>query len=295
MKTDGMGKPICMIIGTVVCFACMDAIAKWLGTRCGLPPLEVVGLRYIGSVAFAFLLVRPPRSNLLPRSNRPRLQLIRSAALVLSTTCAYFAVCHMPLTEMTTLIFAAPLIVPLLAGPFLGETVGPRRIAAIVAGFAGVVIVTRPFSGGHNSGWWVLLPLAGALLNAFYSIVTRKLAASDPPETTMLYTGVAGSVALLPALLFVWTAPPSLAAWLLLALIGAFGALAHWLLILAHRRAPASLLAPFNYVQLVATVIISALVFDEMPDRWTLAGAAVIVGSGLYVFHRERVRTAMRK
>lgn len=275
-----------MIVGTVLCFSCMDATAKWLGER--VNPLQVVALRYIGSVVFVGLLLSPWRTPGLMRSKRPGLQCIRSAFLVLSTTCSYVAVHYLALTDMTTLTFAAPLIVPLLAGPLLGEKIGPRRVIAIGVGFAGVLIVTRP--GEHGLHPAALLVLLGAMLNALYSVATRKLAAFDTPETTLFYTGIIGAAVMLPVLPFVWETPADPLVWALLAVIGAFGALAHWLLILAHKHAQASLLAPFNYMQLLGSVIIARLVFNETPDKWTLTGGAVIIASGLYVLYREQVR-----
>jgi drug/metabolite transporter (DMT)-like permease len=277
-----------MIVGTVLCFSCMDATAKWLGTTGGVNSMQVVAVRYIGSFVVAALLLNPRKLRAHAQTRNLRLQIGRSAILVLSTTCAYVSLRWLPLTEMTTLTFAAPLIVPLLAGPFLGERVGPRRVAAIAVGFLGVLLVTRP--GFHEMQWAVLLPLAGAGLNAFYSIATRKLAAYDAPETTMFYTGLVGTVATLPVLCAVWTPPECPLAWVLLGGIGGLGALAHWLLILAHKRAPASALAPFNYVQLLGATAIAGVVFGERPDGWTLSGGAVIIGTGLYVLYRERVR-----
>jgi drug/metabolite transporter (DMT)-like permease len=202
------------------------------------------------------------------------------------------AVRYLALTDATTLTFASPLIVPLLAGPFLGEKIGPRRVIAIGVGFAGVLLVTRP--GGHGLHPAALLMLVGALMNAFYSIATRKLAGCDSPETTMFYTGMVGSVVMLPVLPFVWENPTQPVVWALLVAIGAFGALAHWLLILAHKYAQASLLAPFYYMQLFGSVVIARIVFDETPDTWTLTGGGVIIASGLYVLYREQVRKRER-
>jgi drug/metabolite transporter (DMT)-like permease len=268
----------------------MDASAKWLGQHAN--PMQIVAVRYIGSAFFVILLLNPLHIPRLLRTNRPCLQCVRSACLVLSTTCAYVAVHYLALTDMTTLTFASPLIVPLLAGPFLGEKIGPRRVIAIGVGFAGVLLVTRP--GGHGLHPAALLVLVGALMNAFYSIATRKLAECDTPETTLFYTGMVGSVVLLPVLPFVWTTPTQPAVWALMAGISVLGALAHWLLILAHKYAQASLLAPFYYMQLFGAVVIARIVFNETPDKWTLSGGAVIIASGLYVLYREQVRKRER-
>ncbi|MDR2862305.1 MAG: DMT family transporter [Puniceicoccales bacterium] len=292
MKTASIGKSpriatgIIMIVGTVLCFACMDATAKWLGRS--LPPVQVVAVRYIGSVLFASLLLNPWRAPQVVRAKRPLLQCLRSAFLLSSTVCSYVAVQYLPLTDMTTLTFASPLMVPLFAGPFLGEKIGPRRIAAVVVGFIGVLVVTRPV--GHAFHPAALLVLLGAFFNALYSITTRKLAGQDAPETTMFYTGMVGAAVMLPVLPFVWATPPGAFVWGMMTVIGGLGAVAHWLLILAHKHAPASILAPFYYTQLLGAITIGAVVFGELPDRWTLIGAGIIVASGLYVLYRESIR-----
>jgi drug/metabolite transporter (DMT)-like permease len=198
------------------------------------------------------------------------------------------AVRFITLTKLTSITFAAPLIVALLAGPLLGEKIGPRRLVAVFVGFAGVLVVTRPFGGAMHPA--TVLAVVAAFANALYSILTRKLAAFDRPETTMFYTGLVGSVIMLPVLPFVWTTPAHVQTWAVLLCLGLLGALAHWLLILAHRRAPASLLAPFYYTQLLGAVAIGLVVFGEVPDRWTIVGSSIVIGSGLYLFYRERVR-----
>ena len=295
MSANTNGAPrvaagIVMIVCTVTCFACMDSMAKHLGKT--YSPMQITALRYIGSVVVTVLLLRPWCRPQLMRTRRPVLQIARSACLALSTVFAYISLGFLPLTELTTIYFASPLVVSLLAGPFLGEKTGPRRIAAVIVGFIGVLIVLRPDS--HAVQAITLVPLAGAVLNAFYNIATRKLAGEDAPETTMFYTGMVGMVMMLPALPFVWPPPAAALDWVLMGALGTVGALAHWLLILAHKNAPASMLAPFCYVQLLGALVISDLFFDEVPDRWTLVGSAIIISSGLYVFYREAVRRRER-
>ncbi|MDR2429838.1 MAG: DMT family transporter [Puniceicoccales bacterium] len=295
MSANTTGAPriatgIVMIVCTVMCFACMDSMAKHLGKTHS--PLQIAALRYIGSVIVTLLLLRPWRAPRRMRTGRPVLQIVRSACLALSTVFAYISLGFLPLTELTTIYFASPLVVSLLAGPFLGEKTGPRRIAAVIVGFIGVLIVLRPSSSAVNA--ITLVPLVGAVLNALYNIATRKLAGEDAPETTMFYTGMVGMALLLPVLPFVWTAPAAALDWALLGALGTVGALAHWLLILAHKNAPASMLAPFCYTQLLGALVISDLFFDEVPDAWTLAGSAIIISSGLYVFYREAVRRRER-
>jgi drug/metabolite transporter (DMT)-like permease len=139
------------------------------------------------------------------------------------------------------------------------------------------------------------LSVIGAVCYALYGISTRVLAAHDPSATTMFYSGIAGVVVLSPALPAIWTTPPSLGVWAVMLLMGAFGAVGHWLLILAHARAPAGVLAPFIYTQIVWMLALGYFVFGDWPDRWTILGAGVVVASGLYLLYRERVRSAERR
>ena len=135
-----------------------------------------------------------------------------------------------------------------------------------------------------------LLSVAASFCYALYAIWTRKLAAYDSTETTLFYSGLAGVLLLTPVLPFFWQTPPSAFHWLLLASLGVYAALGHYLLILAYRRAPAPVLSPFMYSQLLWMVLLGVIVFGDVPDRWTLIGAGIVVASGLYLLYRERVR-----
>ncbi len=277
---------ILLIVGAVSCFACMDASAKWLGRS--INPLQTIAVRYVLSFVVVGLFINPwTRAGVL-RTRKPWLQGARALCLVGATLSGWTAVRFMPLTKLTSITFAAPLIVALLAGPLLGEKIGPRRLIAVCVGFFGVLVVTRPFGGGFHVA--TFLAATAALANALYSILTRKLAAHDQPETTMFYTGLVGTIVMLPTLPFTWRQPPGASVWTVLMVLGILGALAHWLLILAHRRAPASALAPFYYTQLIGAVSIGFTVFGEFPDRWTIVGSLIVTSSGLYLFYRERVR-----
>jgi drug/metabolite transporter (DMT)-like permease len=175
-----------------------------------------------------------------------------------------------------------------LAGPVLGEWVGPRRWAAIGVGFLGVLVVTRPgFSAIHPAA---ALTACGTLCYALYSLATRILARTDSNETTLFYSNLVGVIVMTPIVGFVWTTPDSLLIALLMLAAGALASLGHFLLIAAHRLAPASLLSPFIYSQLAWTVALGFFVFGDVPNRWTMAGAGIVIASGLYLLHRERVR-----
>ena len=278
-----------LMLGAVACFACLDASAKWINRTAD--PLQTAAVRYLGSFLLVSLFFNPWTKAGLLRTRSLKLQCGRALCLVAATICSFFALKYLRLTEATSITFASPLVVALLAGPILGERLGAQRLAAVLVGFAGVLVVTRPGVGGLHAA--ALLAVAAACANALYSLATRLVAANDASETTLFYTGLVGSVVFLPVTPFVWAWPASPLVWLLLAGLGGFGALGHWLLILAHRRAPASVLAPFFYAQLLWATALGFLVFGEVPDRWTVLGGAIVMGSGLYLVSRERAQRAV--
>jgi drug/metabolite transporter (DMT)-like permease len=205
-----------------------------------------------------------------------------------SSICVFSALRTLPLTVVTAITFAAPLLVALLAGPVLGEKLGPRRAVAIVVGFVGVLVITRPGTSGFQPGMW--LALGAAVSNTAYFLITRVLSRHDTPETTHFFTGLVGALASIPLALPVWQTPTTLDMWLVIGLISMAGASCHYLLILAHKHAPASVLSPFFYAQLLFAALIGAIVFGNVPDRWTVLGGGIVIGSGLYLLYRERVR-----
>jgi drug/metabolite transporter (DMT)-like permease len=155
-------------------------------------------------------------------------------------------------------------------------------------GFAGVLLVTRPGVGGVH--WAALYSVASAVFYALYIVATRILSRSDPTDTTLFYSNLVGAAAMLPVMPFVWTTPHDPWIIFLMVAFGAFGSFGHYLLIVAHRLAPASVLAPFMYTQLVWATGFGYFVFGDVPNRWTVAGALIVIASGLYLLHRERVR-----
>jgi len=169
----------------------------------------------------------------------------------------------------------------------LGEWVGWRRMLAILAGFAGILIAVRP--GVAEVHWAVLYSLAGMLIYAAFLLVTRLIAAGEAPFVTLLYSMLVGGIGGAPFALAHWVWPASWSDWLMVLGLGAFGGAGHFLLILAHNRAPASTVAPFLYIQLLSMVGLGYLVFGDLPDGFTLAGAAVVVASGVYLLHRQRL------
>lgn len=275
---------IALMFAALICFSCLDATAKWLNRS--IDPLLTVWWRYASSVVLVSLVINPWTRPGVLATRRPWLQVARSVLLFLSTACNFIALQYLQLAETTSIIFATPLLVALISGPLLGEWVGPRRMIAVAVGFMGVLVVTRPGLGTMHPA--VLLSMAGAVAYAFYAITTRLLAGHDSAQTTMVYSGVAGFALTTPLLPWVWSTPASPLIWLLLVGMGAFAAFGHWLLILAHARAPAAILSPFIYSQIVWMLVLGYLLFGDWPDLWTLIGAAVVIASGLYLLYRER-------
>jgi drug/metabolite transporter (DMT)-like permease len=269
-----------------VCFACLDSTAKYLVGIKGVPVPEVTWFRFAGHVVFTVLVLWPLAFKPSLSSKKPLVQILRSALMVVTTGFNFVALGYLQLDQTVTIFFLTPLLVAALAGPLLGEWVGWHRMLAIVAGFLGVLLVMHPGFGTVH--WAMLLVLIATFGYALYNLATRYLAAFDPPEVTQTFTPLVGFVALAPFALSAWQWPHDVKTSILLASLGFWGGLGHWLLILAHRIAPASVLAPFVYLGLIWMTTIGYLVFDNLPSLWTLSGAAVVIVSGLYLLARER-------
>jgi|307.fasta_scaffold09274_2 drug/metabolite transporter (DMT)-like permease len=271
--------------GAVGSFAFLDTTAKYLGRQ--IDVLQVVWARY----TFAFLLtliVSNSRNHPgLLRTRRPIFQVVRATLLLGSTFLNFFALKYLRLDQVLAIAFSTPFFVAALSGPVLGEWVGARRWAAIGVGFIGILVVTRPgFGIVHPAAF---LAIMAALSYAAYALSTRILVRTDANETTLFYSNFVGAALMLPVVPFFWTTP-DLRQVILMALAGALASFGHYMLIAAHRLAPASLLSPFIYSQLVWVIALGYAVFGDVPDAYTLIGASIVIASGLYVFHRERVR-----
>ena len=288
-------RAIALMVGAVALFSGLDASAKYLVTRSGLPVIEVVWARFIGQ--FALILTLVPllgvmNAKALFTTSRLPLQLIRSLLMVGTTAFNFLALEQLRLDQTITIVFLAPLVVAALAGPFLGEWVGWRRAVAIAVGFGGVLIAVRPGVTGVPPA--VIYALFAMLTYALFILLTRYMAHFDPPLVTLFYSMFAGAALLAPFAIAAWVAPPDFLSWVLLCGLGALGGAGHYLFIHAYRLAPASTVAPFLYLQLLTMIAFGYAVFSDVPDMWTLAGSAVIVGSGIYLFHRERVTRGLQ-
>jgi drug/metabolite transporter (DMT)-like permease len=275
---------IALMCATTVFFAALDTSAKSLSGA--LPAIEIVWARYMASAIVGIVAVRPFTHPAVLRSSRPGLQIIRSLLLLASTTTNFLALRQLQLAETSTISFLTPMFVVLMAGPLLGEWAGGGRLAAVAVGFIGVVIATGPGTSAFQP--IVFVAIAGVVCNAGYYVTTRILARSDSSRTTLAWTPIAGVVLLTPALPFIWINPPTLSTLAIMVGMGFFASLGHWLLILAHERAPASVLTPFTYTQLLWMIISGLVVFGDRPTVAVLLGASLVVGCGLYLIWAER-------
>ncbi|HUG61762.1 MAG TPA: DMT family transporter [Methylomirabilota bacterium] len=275
-----------MAIG-VVFFTCIDTSAKWL-MLAGVAPLQVVFARYAGHLFTAIVLFLPSEGLGVFRSARPGVQAARSLALALSTLFNFMALATLPITVTTTIMFAGPIVVTLLAIPMLGEVVGVHRIAAVFVGFVGVLVVMQPWGAEFDPA--MLLVLCALLSSSLYFILTRKLAGIERNSTSQVWSSAVPVFVLGPYVLPIWTWPDRPLDIGVMAAIGLFGAFGHILVTWAHRLADASILAPVIYIQIVLAAFAGIVVFGAWPTTSTLAGGLIIVAAGLYIWHRERLR-----
>jgi drug/metabolite transporter (DMT)-like permease len=283
---------IFLMLACSLIFASLDALAKFMGAY--YPVVQVVWFRYTFHVIAMVAVFGPIMGRAMFRANNLRWQVGRGLILVVCTCCSFTGLRYMPLAEFTAIAFITPLIVTLLAGPLLGEKVSTARWAAVILGFAGVVIIIRPGSGLF--GWAALIPLVMACIYAVFQVLTRKYAGTDDPVTTLFFSGLAGAVLASVAVPFAWK-PPAPEHWPILILMGIMGGGGHLLLMLCFRRAPASVLAPFSYTQLAFASLISTVALNHVPDRWSAIGMAVIALAGLYamVLHAWEGRGGKRR
>jgi len=283
-RSDQPGRGILLTIMALLCFTGIDTCAKLLVET--LPALEVVFLRYFGHFVIMAAIYLPLRGASILHANRPKLQVVRALCLMCSTLLNFLALQYLQLGVTSAIFFTIPLIVCALSVPFLGETVGPRRWAAIFVGLIGVIIIVRPGLGALHWAW--LLSIGACISAASYMILTRKLAGVDSTETSQFYVGGVAMVVMTPLALSVWIWPSGQMEIILCIVIGFLGWLGHQCLTIAHRFAPASLLSPFTYLQILSMVASGYFIFNAIPDMWVFVGAGIVIISGLYMWLRER-------
>ncbi|MCB1739087.1 MAG: DMT family transporter [Gammaproteobacteria bacterium] len=271
-----------MITGTFM-LTCQDAVSKWLidGFHAG----EI--LFYRGLFAYLPIAVFAWRAGGLQalRSARPRANVLRALCNTAAGFTVISAYAFMPLADAMAILFASPILVTALSVPLLGEPVGPRRWAAVLVGFAGVLLILEPSGGGL--AWYLLLPIAGAVFVCFRDILTRKLGAVDGPTVILFYTVTASVIGGAASMLVLGAHWPSPASWAVFAAMGLLNGVAHYLTIKAFSLASAVTLSPLRYLSLVWAGIIGYSVWGDVPAMHALLGASLVVASGLYIFMRE--------
>lgn len=276
-------RAIGWMMAAIFLFAVMDAMIKWQGAT--YPVLQIVFFRS----AFGLLVTLPAvlrDGRRLLATRHPVLHGLRSALGFLALILFFAAFTMMPFADVYAISFAAPLAITALSVPMLGEQVGWRRWTAVVVGLGGVIVMVRPGTGVFDPA--ALLALGGTLAYALAMILVRRLSRTDSNVAIVFYFGIFSALLSGLTLPFVWRTPAwHDLPWLIL--IGIVGGSAQLILTQAYRLAPPSLLTPFEYVAMIWAVLFGWLFWSELPDAVFYAGAALVVGSGLYLLHRETV------
>lgn len=276
-------KGIVLFCTAVFLFAVMDSFAKLAGQT--FSPLQVVWARCFFHILLLILFLGPVHGLNLIRTNNLKIQILRSMLLLGATICIFTAIKYIPLADAGAIAATSPLFVILLSVLLLKEKISLRRWCAVGVGFAGAMIVLRPgLSMVHPAMFLVVLM---SLFYALYQLTTRFLSGVDSSVTTAFYSVLVGTVVMSFVMPFIWIAP-DLEGWILLAIVGFLGGVSHFIMIVAFKYTAASTVAPFNYTQLIWMAVIGYLAFGNLPDGMTILGAVIIVGSGLYIIHRER-------
>lgn len=273
-------------------FGVLDASLKYVVLH-GVAAPFATWMRFAVHVTIVFIFFAGWRNFSVFRTDRIGLQILRGLFLYGSTLFNVFALETLQLAEVIAISFFSPMLITALAGPLLGEWAGWRRWMAVLAGLVGVLVVTRPgFSVPHLGHAFAL---ASTTSYCFYIIMTRRMGATETPQSLILYSALAPVVLTAPVLPAAASWPESPLIAVILLSLGIFGAFGHWCLIRAYKMSSTTALAPYPYVQMVWAVLFGWLIFDQLPDRWTIFGTIIIVASGLYIVHREhRLRLAMR-
>lgn len=266
-------------------FGLMDAGSKYLSTR--YPIVQILWVRYLFTIPLLLAAMAPRGITRYLRSQRPGLQVARGVLLAVEIGLVIWTFGQLPLADVHAVLALTPLVVTALSVPMLREQVGPRRWAAVAVGFVGVLIVLRPGLGVLHPA--ALVALLCVFLYALYQILTKLVGHADAAETSLLWQLVAGALLASLAVPFVWQ-PPALEHWPMFVVLAVLGGLGHYLMIRAFQLASAVVIQPFSYTLLLWAVLIGYLAFGDVPDRWTLLGAAVIVAAGSYTAIREHRR-----
>jgi drug/metabolite transporter (DMT)-like permease len=268
---------VMFMCGSGIVFPVMNGCAKLLGAH--YSSLQVSWARAFGHVVFLLLAFLPRYGLGVLRARRPGVQFLRSALLFGSNLCFFFAITFIPIAKAASISMTSPLIVALLAWPMLGERTTKLRLLLLAVGFTGVLIVIRPGSAVFH--WASLFVLLNSSFYGLYQILTRRIAGADSPETSALYSSSVGAFVMLLVMPFVWKTPENGFDLTLFCAMGVLGASGHYCVARALQYAPANLVTPFQYFQLIGSVLVGYAFFGDLPDALTWLGAAIIITAGL--------------
>ena len=271
---------------TYLVFCLLDGSAKWLvGT---VPVIVVVWLRFAIHAVVGAAVFFPMRGLALVRTRHLRWHIVRALMFMAMTGINFWALQYLQLTVTSSIFFSVPLMIALASATILGEKLDTGKWIAIVTGFAGVLVIVRPWGAEFHPA--MLASVANAIMYAVFMMMTRRLAAYDSPETIQYLPAVGAAIGLAPFALASWQSPHGWLEWTVACLMGVLGGLGHYLLALAHRYAPSSVIAPFLYQQVIYMALFGYVVFGDVPSGWVWLGAVIVIASGLYLFARERAR-----
>ncbi len=277
---------IALFMFGVLLFACMDTTTKYLAER--YPAPMVVALRYIIQCLLMILLLTPTQGRRLIQTHRTGLVLIRASCLAVASLCMTLALQRMPVAETTAIVFLSPMLVVLMAGPMLQESVGRLGWLAAIAGFVGVLLIARPGGGLDTVG--VVFALCAAVANAIYQLLSRMLAGTEHTIALLFYTAVVGAVCFGVSLPWFWPATlPPVTHLALFCCLGLLAGVGHFLFTAAHRHTPASALAPTQYTQLIWASLLGWLIFSDVPDGIGVLGMVIVAVAGASVALKSRL------
>jgi drug/metabolite transporter (DMT)-like permease len=267
---------IALVVAACACFSVLDTTTKYISAW--VPLLMALWFRYAFQAVATTLVILPIRGKRVLRTRHLPFQVLRGVLLLASSLFAFASLKHMPVGEFTAIVMISPLAITVLAATVLKEKVSIVRWLLVAGGFAGTLVIIRP--GGDAFNWASLLPLCLVATNAWFQVLTSKLARTEDPVTMHLYTGWVGTLIASLALPYVWTQMGAGWLWLALCLMGVMATVGHFMLILAYQRAPAATLTPYLYTQIAFAMLGGWLVFRHVPDRLSMAGMVMIAVCG---------------
>ena len=267
---------IAYVVLSVACFAVLDTVTKNVSASMSL--MLALWFRYLIQALFSTVFFLPKRGMALFKTDHPRFQVARGVLLFVSSMCAFYGLKYLPVGEFTAIASVTPLVVTLMAAMSLGEKVRKLRWALVLGAFAGTLVIVRP--GSQHFDWVLIFPLLLILTNSSFQLLTRKMTSTEDPVTMNVLTGWVGTLLGALILPFVWELLTDWHLWLQLLIMGIFATVGHYLLIMAFSKAPATVLTPYFYTQIGFAMLGGWLMFDHVPDHWTLVGIGIVAMCG---------------